>query len=268
MRATFTTLTAVAAATLLTAAPASAAGTQVYHGTGWQLQNAMNADGGGIHSLDPASTYTITFADSAARTALSYYFTPLAAWMTSESGVRFMVSPTNQPEPTACSGTPFHTIVIAWKTQPVAGAKGMSHTSPCYDTRNNTAYGARIDMDKEYWDHPGWFSGAGKNTTLDYAMIWNANAHEFGHAIGLDHPNVRDATGAVKPFDCVKNSAGWRPLMCSPNGGPTDRTGINYTAFDIAGIKQLVANFSLADPAAPKTGRSAGAVAMPARISG
>ncbi|MEU6480354.1 hypothetical protein ABZ858_26420 [Streptomyces sp. NPDC047017] len=270
MRKVFTTLAAVAAATLLTAGHASAAGTQVYKGTGWQLESSMTASGDGIHSLNKNATYTITFADSAARKTLEYYYKPLADWMTKQTGVKFTVSATNLPEPTACSTAPIHTIVIGLKTRPMKD-KGMSHTSPCYDTRDDTAYGAWIDMDKEYWDHPGWFSGTGKNTTLDFAMIWNANAHELGHAIGLDHPNTRDSKGVVKPFDCVKNSAGWRPLMCSPNGGPTNKTGVNYTAYDIAGIKQLVANYTLPAPAKAKpkvkAGQPAGVTALPARVS-
>lgn len=274
MRKTLTALAAaaaaVAAATLLPVGHASAAGTQVYKGTGWQLENSTTAKGDGIHALDPSATYTVTFANSAARSALSYYFTPLAAWMAKETGAKFKVSGTDLPEPTSCATLPVHTIIVNLKTRPTPGAVGMSHTSPCYDTRNDTEYGAWIDMDKEYWDHPGWFSGTGRNTTLDYAMIWNAGAHEFGHAVGLDHPNVRDASGAPKAYACVKNSAGWRPLMCSPNGGPTTRAGINYTAYDIAGIKQLVANFSLAAPAAPaapKAEQPANVPAMAAHVS-
>jgi hypothetical protein len=272
MRKTITTLATVAAAvagaTVATASSATAAGSQVYQGTGWKLESSMTAAGAGIHALDPTAAYTITFADSAARSALSYYYTPLAAWMSQETGAKFTVSATNQAEPTSCSTTREHVIVVGWKTEPV-GEAGLSHTGSCYNTQNNTMWGGWIDIDKEYWDHPGWFSGTGKDTAYDYAMIWNATAHELGHAVGLDHPNTRDSSGNVKPYDCVTNSAGWRPLMCSPNGGPTDKTGINYTAYDIAGIKQLVANYALPAPASAssKAEHPADARAMPVNVT-
>ena len=172
-----------------------------------------------------------------------------------------MVGNTNTPNMNSCSAVPFHTIIVDLKTEPV-GESGISWTYPCYNSADDTEWGATIEIDKEYWDSPGWFSGSSKDTLLDYSMIWDATAHELGHAIGLAHPNSQDSAGKDIPFSCVKNSSGWTPLMCSPYGGPNNNAGINYTAYDIAGMKQLVKNFALAAPAEKAAGKQAGK-AMP-----
>lgn len=71
------------------------------------------------------------------------------------------------------------------------------------------------------------------------------------HAVGLLHPNQLDASGNNIPSACPKDSKGWLPIMCTPTTGQNIiNAGINYTSFDLAGVKQLVANFGLPAPSA------------------
>jgi hypothetical protein len=236
---------AAAVGLILAATPTPARGATtgpVYSGTGWKIWTSA-----GIHSLD-RDPYTITFATSASRTRLTPYAKAIASQLTAVTGTRFTVTTTIEAPPTGGCVKEHH-LILGVKYRPT-GAKGVSHAYPCYTNRpgqpdNHTAWGGWVWMDSEYWSSSHWFS---TNSTTNTAMTKNAVTHEFGHLVGLAHPNYdRDKDGTVEPFECVKNSAGRRPVMCAPSGGYMGATtgGKFTTEYDVPGLKQLVKNYGL-----------------------
>jgi hypothetical protein len=209
---------------------------------GWKLESQITSTGG-IRSLDPSGVYTITFTNSTTRNTVGYYYKTLASYLTNLTGAKFVISSTNMATGAGCPTSIYHKIVVNLKYRPIS-TPGFSQTMPCYNTANDSEYGAWINIDSEYWSHPGWFSGKTYQSAYDYAMIWNVNAHELGHAIGLDHPNYTSGS-TLLAGKCAKDSSGYMPIMCSPNSGPHAGSGVNYTSMDKAGFKQLVANFTL-----------------------
>lgn len=239
------TLTAITAAVvavlaLLLAGTTTARATTtspVYKGTGWKAETAD-----GIYSLAPDG-YTIVFADTTARTKLAKYFTTPAAQVTSSVGVLITVSTTlDTSAATSCPAR--HRIVVHYTYRPMT-TKGMSQARPCYNTVDGSAWGGHLLMDSEYWTSSTWFS---TNATTNEAYRRNAVTHELGHILGLGHPNYdRDKDGLVENFECVKNTSGWTPVMCSPNGGMRTSTssGKFVTGYDLAGLTQMLANYYL-----------------------
>lgn len=231
-------LTVLAAVLLLAvASPASAATAPVYAGAGWRAET-----GQGIYSLAPDG-YTIVFADTTARSKLKGYFAKPAAQVVSVTGVPVTVTDLIDATPvTACPAR--HRIVVRYEYRPM-GVSGMSQALPCYDTGDGSAWGGHVRVDSEYWTKASWFStDAAKND----AYRANAISHEFGHILGLDHPNYdKDGDGTVEPFECATTSTGTRPLMCSPNGGYYNSTdaGKFVLSFDVPGLRQLAANWYL-----------------------
>lgn len=216
--------------------PAHAATMPVYKGTGWKAWTSN-----GIYSLAP-DAYTIVFADATARTKLSKYFTGPAAQVTTSVGVPLTVSTTLDTTPaTSCPAK--GRIIVHYGYRP-AGTKGMSQTRACHSLTDGSAWSAHVLMDSEYWTSATWFSS---NTTLNESYRKNAVTHELGHALGLAHPNYdRDKDGTVENFECVKDSAGWTPVLCSPNGGNRTSTGSGkFISFDVAGLRQMAANYYL-----------------------
>jgi hypothetical protein len=239
------TLTAVLA---LTAATLTS---PVYTGTGWK---ALTTEG--IYSLSP-DPYEIVFADTTARSKLAKYFLLPAAQVTRSVGVPITVTTTLDATPLGtCPAR--HRIIVHYLHQPM-GQPGMSQARPCYATGNNSAWGGHLLMDSEYWTVASWFS---TDPTVNEARRKDAAAHELGHILGLDHPNTDvDRDGIVEAGECVKNTAGLKPLLCSPNrGNPLARparTGTGPVAynvmeagrfskdFDLPGLRQLLANYTL-----------------------
>ena len=120
----------------------------------------------------------------------------------------------------------------------------MSTADPCVSTADNSAWGGHLRINSEYWA-AGWYS---TDPAQQEIMRKNVISHELGHIFGLAHPNYdRDGDGAVENYECVKNSAGWTPTLCSPNGGyrTTSSAGRFVTEFDVAGLKQLALNWHL-----------------------
>lgn len=232
-----TLLPAISVTAAATALIAATTATPVYSGTGWKANTTR-----GIYSLHP-DPYTVVFADSTARTKLAGYFKTPAGQVTTSVGVQVTVSTTLDTTPTsACP--PRHRIVVHYTYRP-AGTKGYSRALPCYDMSDGSAWGGHVLMDSEYWTTASWFS---TNATLNEAYRKNAVTHELGHVLGLEHPNTdRDGDGTVEAFECVKTSSGWRPVMCSPNGGYRTATGAGKftTEFDVPGLRQMLANYYL-----------------------
>lgn len=219
---------------------AQAAGTvnvpaQVTSGTGWQLINKAQTT-----SLAPG-TYTIQFDTAAARTKLTPYLKISAARTQALTpGVKFVVSSTLQKRvTTGCQAK--HTIVVSLEFQPL-GKKGFSQGGNCYNTTDQSLWSGYIRITTE-WFQPKWFSSTA--TTNDY-RIKNSTTHEFGHAIGLGHPNKDlNHDGKIADYECPLNADKSRPLMCSPNGGAvTKAMAGNYTAADAKGVKALVSNYA------------------------
>ena len=227
-------LAAVAVTTAFTATAEAATPGQVTAGSGWQLISTEKTT-----SLSPG-TYTIQFDSTAARTKLTPYLKISAANTQAQTaGVKFVVSTTLQKRvTTGCQKA--RTIVVSLEYRPL-GKKGYSQGGNCFNTADHSLWSGFMRIDTE-WFYPHWFS---TNATTNTYRIRNVTTHEFGHAIGLGHPNKDlNHDGKVADYECPLNKDKSRPLMCSPNGGVVTSKGAgNYTPLDIPGLKALVANY-------------------------
>lgn len=227
-------LAAVAVTTAFTATAEAATPGQVTSGSGWKL---ISPDS--VTSLSPG-TYTVQFDSTAARTKLTPYLKLSAANTTKLTpGVKFVVSTTLQKRvTTGCQKA--RTIVASLEYRPL-GKKGYSQGGACYSLADHSLWSGYVRIDTE-WFYPKWFS---TNASTNTYRIRNSTTHEFGHAIGLGHPNKDlNHDGKVADYECPLNKDKSRPLMCSPNGGMVTSTGAgNYTPLDIPGLKALVANY-------------------------
>lgn len=225
---------ALAATTLLGAAPAQALTSgQVASGPGWTLMNTNY-----VTSIAPV-TYTITFDSVAARTKLKPYMQAITAHtQTFMPGTTFVVSDTVTPMiDFACQAT--RTISVSLEYRPL-GQPGMGQGNNCYMLSDHSLHSGWMRMDTEWW-YPGWFSS---NATTNERYIKNAVLHEFGHAIGLSHPNKDlDSDGVVEAYECVLNTNGYRPVLCSPNGGNLNADAGKWTVLEQAGVKMLTTNY-------------------------
>jgi hypothetical protein len=222
---------------LLAATPAAPATGPVYSGKGWKAETSNFH----IYSINPGP-YTVVFATSAARTKLAPYLKTLASQTTTITGIQVTVTTTLDSTSTAVCPA-WNRIVVHYKHRPT-GTAGMSRALPCHGA-DGSARGGHVLMDSEYWTVAHWFS---RNATVNESYRKDAVAHELGHIFGLDHPNTDlNRNGTVGAGECVKNSQGVKPVMCSPNRGPVPATaGGKYTAeFDAVGLKQLARNWYL-----------------------
>ena len=218
----------------MTANPAQAltAG-QVSSGTGWTLGYPDQ-----VTSIAPV-TYTITFDSVAARTKLKPYMQAITAHtQTLVPGTTFVVSDTVTPmTPFACQTT--RTLAVSLEYRPM-GQAGMGQGGNCYMLSDHSLHSGWMRMDTEWW-YANWFS---TNATTNEQKIKNAVIHEFGHAIGLGHPNKDlDADGVVEAYECVKNTDGYRPVLCSPNGGSLNSNAGKWTMLEQAGVRMLTTNY-------------------------
>jgi hypothetical protein len=226
-------------AAFLIAAPGTRAVTTspTYKGTGWTAWTSN-----GIYSLSPGP-YTIVFANSTARTRLSPYLTGPAGQVTASVGVPVTVTTLLDSTPvTSCPAK--HRIIVHYTYRPM-GVKGMSQTRACHGTADGSAWSAHISIDTEYWSTSSWFS---TNATTNSGYRRDTVAHELGHALGLDHPNTDlNKNGVVSSGECVKNTAGVKPVMCSTNRGsiPSTVAGRYTSEFDLPGLRQMAANYYL-----------------------
>lgn len=225
---------ALAAGMLAVTAPAQALTPgQVASGPGWTLGYPDQ-----VTSIAPV-TYTITFDSVAARTRLKPYMQSIAAHTQALTpGTVFVVSDTITPMVKfGCQAT--RTLSVSLEYRPM-GQAGMGQGGNCYMLSDHSLHSGWMRMDTEWW-YAGWFS---TNATTNEQWIKNAVIHEFGHAIGLGHPNKDlDTDGVVEAHECVKNTDGWLPVLCSPNGGSRNSNAGKWTLLDQAGVKMLVTNY-------------------------
>lgn len=216
------------------AATVNVAATQTLSGPGWRVINPLQTT-----SLAP-TTYRVEFDSTAARTKLTPYLKLSAARTQAQTpGVKFVVSTTIQKRVTSgCQKA--GTIVVSLEYRPIA-KKGYSWGGNCYRTTDHSLFAGVLRIDTE-WFYSKWFS---TNATTNTYKIRNAVTHEFGHAIGLDHPNRDlDHDGTVESLECPLNKDKTRPVMCAPNGGAVTSAGAGgYTALDTPGLKALTANY-------------------------
>ncbi|WP_326792008.1 hypothetical protein OHA79_09405 [Streptomyces sp. NBC_00841] len=230
-----TTIAATIALVAVSGTSEAATGT-VTSGSGWKLISPAQTT-----SLAPG-TYTIQFDTTAARTRLTPYLKLSAARTQAQTpGVKFVVSTTIQRRvTTGCQAK--RTIVVSLEYRPL-GKKGFSQGGNCYNTLDHSLFSGYMRIDTE-WFYSKWFSTSATTNTY---RIRNSVTHEFGHAIGLGHPNKDlNHDGKISDYECKLNADKSRPLMCSPSGGMVTSAGAgNYTPLDIPGLKALVANYSL-----------------------
>ena len=183
----------------------------VVSGTGWKIAAP------GITHLD-TQPWVIAFHDTASRTKLTPYLRNTAAELTSHLGVKITVTTRIVPaSKTTC--TRGHVITYRYMSKPNPERPNQSFAVVC---GNNTqaADGASIYINSDYWSPTRRFREYQRMN-----VIW----HESAHAIGLSHPDT-----------CPKDRYGRQPIMCADQ--PTHTGTRRYSAFDTAGLKQLVKN--------------------------
>ncbi|WP_181786197.1 hypothetical protein [Streptomyces phytophilus] len=224
---------------MLLAAPAHAADGPVYSGKGWKAFTSA-----GIYSISP-DPYVIRFASATARDRLTPALKRAAVQITEVTGVKVTVSSELTPGARPpCSEQPRHVMTFHMKYRPI-GKRGMSQSYACTSGADGSAFGGAVVMNSEYWTSPNWFSN---NKTTNRVMRDNVTLHELGHLFGLAHVNTdRDGDGRVEGGECVRNSAGRKPVMCTPTGGyRTAASGGRYTwEFDVPGLRQMRKNYDL-----------------------
>jgi hypothetical protein len=209
---------------------------QITSGPGWKLDPME------VTSIAPV-TYTVMFDSVEARTRLTPYFTAQATEMNRHTpGTTFVVSSTIQPvnwtTPTTIGCHQDRTIVVALKYRPSSLA-GIGWGGNCYNGAHVLTSGVTL-LDSEWW-YPNWFS---TDPVLNERYIKNAVLHEFGHMVGLDHPNIdRTGDGVAGPYECILGDVRVRPVMCAPNGGRLDSGAGTFTSMDAAGLNALVTNY-------------------------
>lgn len=189
----------------------------VYSGTGWKAFDAAH-----IYSIDTNLTYVITYDSASTRDKMASSL-DTAVGQLQALGVK--VYNTRSIETVAKGACAPEGHINVSKSYRPTGKAYTSTTTVCYNTISRSTRSGHIQMDSEYKQLGGTYALSDK--------IWKgAGPHELGHALGLGHPAA------------TKNSAGDTPVMTSPNGGYKSSASYSkYTSWDLAGFRQMVANF-------------------------
>jgi hypothetical protein len=281
----YTILASIAAVATIFAIPASAVtysstglvycDTAPYVGQTMCPLTTINADGSvhqetmgefkvdsGIASVD-ASTYTVVFDTQASHDTLKPYFVKAVTQVNGISAsigstFKVVVSDTLYTTGSASTAPPYHTIVARLST---TLPTGISTTGPYwYGSKIN--YGSNINMNAGYW---------ASDSNIPAFEKWNLVTHEFGHALGLTHPNSHHVNGTDVDQDCRKGtwsayntaSYGYQksvvPVMCYGIGGfqnNINAAGI-FTPYDVQGIRFLITNRALVPVVSSLTSKTA-----------
>lgn len=234
MKRTLTVAAIIVASTVVSTAVAVTPGQEKWGAPGWKLSGEDH-----VTSIAP-QTFTVKWDDAAARTRLKGYFTQTAGYANGHmSGPEFVVSDEIVAQADGCQAP--YTIVVSLEYQPT-GEPGISWGGSCYWTGDHALHSGRIRITEEWW-YPQWFSTSPAENGW---YIRNGITHEFGHAIGLGHPNTDyDLDGAIEHEECSLNPDGARPVMCSRKGGwfKSYENG-KFTPMDVLGLKALEANYA------------------------
>lgn len=193
----------------------------IYKGTGWQINS-----GAGVYSIDRNQTYVVTYDSTTARTKLQPTLEKATAQL---RGIGIKIFNTTAIETVATTSCPPRNhIVMGVKYRPAGSTKkGISLGQTCFNSANHSLASGKVWMDSEYTQLGGTYK-------LTDRQWKNGVVHEFGHALGLAHAPT------------AKNSAGDTPVLTAPNGGyVTSSKYGTFTNWDVAGIKQMIANFDV-----------------------
>jgi hypothetical protein len=197
----------------------------VTKGTGFKLTTQL-----GVTSVSPSRPYTVTFASAELKKRYAPRLTVAVSQLRS-AGLKVSIGGVERTDPPKCP--PAGHIQYTERYRPMKMG-GYSRWITCPDPVSGVAEGGVVIMDSEYYDG-SWYISPHK--------LRNTIVHEMLHTLGLGHPNLDlNRNGVVETYECVATSHGAKPVMCSPNGGyETSRAG-RLTAYDIDGIKALLAN--------------------------
>lgn len=205
--------------------------TPQYAGAGWRIADRL-----GVRSIHPTQQYVVTFPTETLKQRYSALLAP-AITQLQQTGVHISLGGLEPPSYPNCPARGHVQFTEAYRP---TGQAGYSQGLPCYNALDHSAWGGIVRMNSESWDP------AVMTWPLPDYLRRSSPVHELLHAIGLDHPNTDlNGDGTVAAYECVKDSAGVTPLMCSPNGGFRDSRAGLLTSFDKAGVQNALRNAPL-----------------------
>jgi hypothetical protein len=215
------------------AALAGAALLSVTSGTGWEAMPQVD----GIYAANP---FVINFGSESAKNTLLPYAQFIEAQLEATTDLEFdiVTSPYLDGTPT-CAEVPYHTITLRYRSNYYGD--GSSHGINCI-TQENTTWGGWAYINSDYWTIPDMFYA---DDIKNESVRKNVVSHEFGHILGLSHPNPVDSNGEDVWGNCVPEAL--QPLLCIlsngyPGGYLAQANAGKFTSYDLNGLNQLIAN--------------------------
>lgn len=215
-------IAAAIAAALIPFVPAVEGEAVATEGPGWAAIETVS-------SISTDREYRITFTSEELRTKYVPYLAKSVAVLR-ELGVNISIGGVTNVDVADC---PAEGVIQFDETYRPLDEAGMSRALPCHDLDDGSSWGGHVQMDSEYWT--GW--------EMPTYMLRNVFPHELMHALGLGHANEDvDGDGEVGAFEC-RELDGFRPTMCSPNGGYEDERAGIPGPYDQHGIRQMIKNY-------------------------